>query len=218
MTAFDDAREAVGFLREGADDYLVKPIKREEFEGLLLRIHERLTLISESFLPPEVGPSPACESKAIVYRSAAMARLMSVAARCADSRATVLVSGESGTGKELVARFFHQRSQRRDAPFVAVNLSALSESLAESEIFGHKRGAFTRAEADRIGRFEEADYCCWLEWNLPESSNMWQVIPPYYSWGSSWESNAPPAGSRPPSLAAWSFLPQWPCQPVTFPR
>jgi DNA-binding NtrC family response regulator len=157
MTAYDDAREAVGLLKEGADDYLVKPIRLEDFLSLLVRINERSTLISEAFLARPGAPAATGSADGIVYRSASMARLMSLAARCADSHATVLVSGESGTGKELIARFIHDRGHRKEGPFVAVNISALPESLAESELFGHRRGAFTGADSDRIGRFEEAD-------------------------------------------------------------
>ncbi len=157
MTAFSDAREAVSILKQGADDYLVKPTLPKDIEKLVLRIYEKSVLIHEAFLPPSEGPDSCPEVAGIIYRGTSMAQVMQTAARSAASDATVVVSGESGTGKELVARFIHDRSPRRDGPFVAVNISALPESLAESELFGHRKGAFTGADSDRLGRFELAD-------------------------------------------------------------
>lgn len=157
ITAFSDAREAVDILKQGADDYLVKPTHPEEIEKLVLRIYEKGVLIREAFLPPAEGKESSPAVAGIIYRGKQMAQVMQTAARCAESDATVVVSGESGTGKELVARFIHERSLRRNKPFVAVNISALAESLAESELFGHKKGAFTGADTDRIGRFEMAN-------------------------------------------------------------
>jgi len=157
MTAYSDPREAVEILKGGADDYLVKPTDAAAIHRLILRIHEKNVLIREAFLPPADNPTPSPVMAGIIYRGDKMARVMRTAARCAESDATVLLSGESGTGKELVARFIHDRGQRRDKPFIAVNISALSESLAESELFGHAKGSFTGAAVDRIGRFEEAD-------------------------------------------------------------
>ena len=156
MTAYDDAREAVELLKAGADDYLVKPVSKESVERLLIRVNEKSVLLHEALLPPVEGPTASPAAAGIFYRSDAMARVMSVAARAAESAATVLLTGESGTGKELVSRFIHERSKRR-GPFVAVNISALPESLAESELFGHCKGAFTGADSDRRGRFQEAE-------------------------------------------------------------
>jgi len=157
MTAYSDPKEAVSILKDGADDYLVKPTDPADIERLILRLHEKNALIREAFLPPSKDALTAPAVAGIIYQGDAMARVMRTAARCADSGATVLLSGESGTGKELVARFIHERGPRRGKPFVAVNISALPESVAESELFGHRRGAFTGADQDRIGRFEEAD-------------------------------------------------------------
>lgn len=156
MTAYQDTGEAVSLLKSGADDYLTKPVRRSDIERILLRVNEREALVHESFLPPAGGLPPSPEAAGIMYRSYAMASMLSTAARAASSDSTILISGESGTGKELVARFIHERSGRK-GPFVAVNISALTESLAESELFGHARGAFTGAALDRVGRFEEAD-------------------------------------------------------------
>lgn len=157
MTAFSDAREAVEILKQGADDYLVKPTNSEEIEKIVLRIYEKGVLIREAFLPPAEGKESSPASAGIIYQGNKMAQVMQTAARCAESDATIVVCGESGTGKELVARFIHERSLRKNQPFVAVNISALAESLAESELFGHKKGAFTGADTDRIGRFEMAN-------------------------------------------------------------
>jgi Response regulator containing CheY-like receiver, AAA-type ATPase, and DNA-binding domains len=156
MTAYADTGEAVRLLKEGADDYLIKPTRLEDIERLLIRANEKVALYHETLLPPVEGPTASPAVAGIIYRSAAMAAVMSMAARTARSAATVMLSGESGTGKELVARFIHDRSGRK-GPFVAVNISALPESLAESELFGHKRGSFTGADTDRMGRFEEAE-------------------------------------------------------------
>ncbi len=156
MTAYSDVQEAVEILKGGADDYLVKPIQQDAIEKLVLRINEKNVLIRESFLPPIKSKESSPAVAGIIYTSTKMATVMQIAARSAESDAIVVVSGESGTGKELVARFIHERSLRRAGPFVAVNISALAESLAESELFGHRRGAFTGADIDRIGRFELA--------------------------------------------------------------
>ncbi len=156
MTAYSDVQEAVEILKEGADDYLVKPLRQDALEKLVLRINEKNILIRESFLPPVEIKESYPVVAGIVYTSSKMATVMQIAARSAESDAIVVVSGESGTGKELIARFIHEQSLRRTGPFVAVNISALAESLAESELFGHRRGAFTGADIDRIGRFELA--------------------------------------------------------------
>jgi len=156
MTAYVDASEAVSLLKGGADDYLVKPTRREDIERIVVRVNERTALQREALLPPIEGPASSPAAAGIIYRSEAMAAALSLAARAATSRATVLLSGESGTGKELVARFIHERSARKGS-FVAVNVSALPETLAESELFGHSRGSFTGASSDRAGRFEEAE-------------------------------------------------------------
>jgi two-component system response regulator HydG len=137
MTAFDDAREAVELLKAGAEDYLVKPTPPKAIERIVLRVNEKYALMHEALLPPIEGPAASPATAGIVYRSDTMARMLSIAARAAPSSATVLITGESGTGKELVARFIHDRSSRKGA-FVAVNISALAESLAESELFGRR--------------------------------------------------------------------------------
>ena len=156
MTAFANTNEAVSLLKGGADDYLIKPTARADIERVLIRVNERMSLQREALLPPAEGPVASPAVAGIIYRSESMATVLSMAARAANSSASVLLSGESGTGKELVAHFIHERSGRA-GPFVAVSLSALPESLVESELFGHVKGSFTGANADRLGRFEEAE-------------------------------------------------------------
>lgn len=156
ITAYESAREAVEILKSGADDYLVKPTRPESIQHLILRIAERQDLDRESEeLREQIAEDFA--SDFITFRSRNMARALNLAARSARSGASVLVRGESGTGKELVARIIHDASDRARGPFVPVNVAALPEGLVESELFGHLKGAFTGASADRVGRFEEAD-------------------------------------------------------------
>jgi DNA-binding NtrC family response regulator len=102
MTAQGDPREAVCLLKSGADDYLVKPIRKDDFTRAVLRVHERIALVHEALLPPASGPAAMPAVRGIVYKSDVMAGILSVATRAAASSATVLISGESGTGKELV--------------------------------------------------------------------------------------------------------------------
>ena len=150
------ALEAVAL---GAFDFFQKPIDTAELLLILNRALERRRLVVENReLRRVAGASPAAgsPSSALVGRSPAMRRLLREIEKVAGSDASVLLQGESGTGKELVARAIHARSARKDRAFVAVNASALPESLAESELFGHEKGAFTGAVASRPGRFELA--------------------------------------------------------------
>jgi DNA-binding NtrC family response regulator len=152
----DSAREAVPLLKCGAEDYLVPPITADTLQRLCRRISDELTFRrEEASLRREIEVS--LPPGTIVYQSPEMARVLQTAAVCADSDATVLITGESGTGKELVARLVHSIGRRKSRPFVAVSISALPETLVESELFGHRKGSFTGAVEDRAGRFEEAD-------------------------------------------------------------
>jgi two-component system response regulator HydG len=155
MTAFGTIESAVEAMRAGASDYVAKPFREEE---LLLRVAKALQnrrLIGEmSVITGEFRRQFGLEH--IVGRSQAMRDVLERVRRVAPTDATVLVTGESGTGKELVARAIHLASRRGDRPFVPVNCAAITETLLESELFGHAKGAFTGATRARRGLFEEA--------------------------------------------------------------
>jgi len=154
MTAFGTVDTAVEAMKLGAYDYINKPFRTEELLLILKRAQEELALRREvAHLRQQ---APAGPRSRIVGRTAAMQRLFDIIERVAPTRATVLISGETGTGKELVARAIHDLSGRARKPFVAVNCSALPESLLESELFGHMKGSFTGAIQNRRGLFEEA--------------------------------------------------------------
>ena len=156
ITAFGSVGGAVDAMKEGAYHYLEKPVDLDELDAVLARALERHHRSSENrTLKAQTGEGEGLAG--IVSTDPRMSEALSVAARAAPSRATVLVRGESGTGKELVARAIHAASPRSDGPFVAVNCAALSESLMESELFGHEKGAYTGADRLRKGRFEQAD-------------------------------------------------------------
>jgi two-component system NtrC family response regulator len=157
MTAHGTVDTAIKALKLGAADYITKPIELEEIVILLDRIGERRTLRRENELLREELREQGVTSDRIIYQSRAMEEVVNLAGRVAASDAAVLLEGESGTGKELIARLIHQLSPRSQRAMITVNCMALSESLLESELFGHERGAFTGATGRRIGRFEEAD-------------------------------------------------------------
>jgi DNA-binding NtrC family response regulator len=132
----NDARAAVAAIHAGAKEYIPLPPDPELIGAVLAAVAD--------------------DSRDLVYRDDAMARVVKLAQQIAASEASVLITGESGTGKEVLARFVHQRSNRANKPFVCVNCAAIPETLLESELFGHEKGAFTGAVARRIGKFEEA--------------------------------------------------------------
>lgn len=156
MTAFGTIEDAVRAMREGAYDYLTKPIDLEELDILINRILEQKRLISENQLMRE-QLTDRFSFKEIISQSSQMEHVLNTAGRVANSKASVLIRGESGTGKELIAKIIHFNSPRANKSFVAVNCAALNENLLESELFGHEKGAFTGAEKQRRGRFELAD-------------------------------------------------------------
>jgi len=156
ITAYGSVEDAVEIMKAGAYDYLTKPIDLSELENLIQRVEEKRQLVEENRQLRE-QLQERFKFDAIVSQSGEMEEVLNHAARVASSKATVLIRGESGTGKELIARAIHHAGPRKDKPFVVINVAALPETLLESELFGHVKGAFTGATADRMGRFEEAD-------------------------------------------------------------
>ncbi|MRG92316.1 response regulator [Polyangium spumosum] len=156
ITAFGSIEIAVRAVRQGAYDFLTKPVEPAVLGVALDRAMEARRLRGEV---EALRGALATESalKGIIGKSRALADITSVVRRVADSPATVLVTGPSGSGKELVARALHEASRRKEGPFVAVNAAAIPETLLESELFGYKKGAFTDARQDKKGLFVEAD-------------------------------------------------------------
>ncbi|MFL5008148.1 MAG: sigma-54 interaction domain-containing protein, partial [Microvirga sp.] len=132
-----DARAAVAAIQAGAREYIPLPPDPELIAAVIEAV--------------------AADSRSFVWKDAAMERVVKLAEQIARSEASVLITGESGTGKEVLARYVHQRSTRKDRPFVSVNCAAIPDNLLESELFGHEKGSFTGAVARRIGKFEEAN-------------------------------------------------------------
>ncbi len=157
MTAYGTIETAVDAMKLGAVDYIPKPIDLDELIILVDRIAERQTLIRENEILRKKLWKKDISTGQIIYRDSGMETMVNMAARVASSRATVLIQGESGTGKELFARLIHATSPRSEKPMIVVNCAAIPETLLESELFGHEKGAFTGATARRVGRFEEAD-------------------------------------------------------------
>jgi len=152
MTAHGTTETAIEATKQGAVEYLVKPFEVDELLDLVATAAAHSRRMSA---PVEMGETTA-DGYAIIGKSRAMQGIYKPLGRVAATPATVLILGETGTGKELVARAIYQHSDRADKPFIAVNCAAIPETLLESELFGHERGAFTGAQARRIGRFEQA--------------------------------------------------------------
>ena len=154
MTAFGSVESAVEAMKAGADDYLTKPLNFDAVALVLSRAVERLKLRRELH---SLRADKKRSQGGLIGKSAPLQEMISLIDQVAASRATVLISGESGTGKELIARRIHEESNRAEMPFVRLHCAALAESLLESELFGHEKGAFTGATTRREGRFEEAN-------------------------------------------------------------
>jgi two-component system response regulator AtoC len=174
MSAYGNVDLALEAMKAGAYDYVSKPFKPDEIILALRKAEERETLRRENrALKGQIQKENQFES--IVAKSQEMLEIFRTISKIADFKTTVLVTGESGTGKELVARAIHARSSRRGGPFVAVNCGAIPENLLESELFGHRKGAFTDAGADRRGLFEEASGGSLLLDEIGELPNNLQV-------------------------------------------
>jgi two-component system response regulator PilR (NtrC family) len=156
ITAYGSIETAIAALRKGAVDYILKPI---EFDELLVKVRrlfaQKRLQINNRLLRAELHKQ--YDFANIIGKSEAMQRVFETIKRVAQTDGTVLITGRSGTGKELVGRAIHFNGKRKDQPFIAVNCGAVVENLFESELFGHKKGAFTGASTDRIGYFKSAD-------------------------------------------------------------
>jgi len=156
MTAYSSVESAVEALKAGAYDYLTKPLDFEVLKLAIERSLEHIGLKTENRALKERLAS-SFDLKNIIGKSGPMKELLEMVAMIAPSEATVLITGESGTGKELIAKSVHFNSARKDKPFVVVNCAALTETLLESELFGHEKGAFTGADKRREGHFMQAN-------------------------------------------------------------
>lgn len=156
MTAFSSVESAVEALKKGAYDYLTKPLDFDELKIVIERAMEHRQLREENRqLRANLGSQ--FDQGSIIGRSEAMVRLMETVAQVAPSDATALLTGDSGTGKELIAGAIHFNSMRKNGPFVKINCAAITETLLESELFGHERGSFTGADRRKEGKFRQAD-------------------------------------------------------------
>ena len=172
MTAFGSIETAIEAIHEGAFDFISKPMNLEELKKTVSRALAQRTLQERAAKRGE-APRGIEETGRIIGKSPAMVDVYKTVARVAPTKSAVLILGESGTGKELIARAIHEHSPRASRPFVAVDCGALTETLLESELFGHVRGAFTGAVADKKGVFEEAEGgTCFLDEIGDISSNM----------------------------------------------
>jgi two-component system response regulator HydG len=174
MTAFSSVETAVKALKQGAHDYLTKPLDFDKLKLTIDRAMEHTRLKEENRLLRETLGQQ-FDSQNIIGRSPAMLKLLETVSQVAPSEATVLISGDSGTGKELIAGAIHFNSLRKNGPFVKINCAAITETLLESELFGHEKGAFTGADRRKEGRFSQAHGGTLLLDEVSEMSLMMQV-------------------------------------------
>jgi len=156
MTAFASVETAVDALKKGAYDYLTKPLDFDELRLTMERAMEHTHLKEENRLLKE-SLGTRFDRGNLIGRSAAMTKLLETVALVAPSEATVLIDGESGTGKEMIAGAIHFNSPRKNSPFVKINCAAITETLLESELFGHEKGSFTGADRRKEGKFRQAE-------------------------------------------------------------
>ncbi|WP_440973271.1 sigma-54-dependent transcriptional regulator [Pseudomonas koreensis] len=156
MTAYSTVKNAVESMRNGAFDYIAKPFDIDELDITVSKALQFRDILKDNLrMRAELDEHQQIDS--LIGDSPSFRSVLQAVDSVRESTATVLLSGESGTGKEMVARAIHKHGNRADKPFVAVNCAAIPEGLLESEMFGHRKGAFTGAVADRIGRFQQAD-------------------------------------------------------------
>lgn len=155
MTGFGNLEGAVRAIQKGAFDYISKPFRIQELKALVAKAQKQWSSRREEKKPR--APSAPSPKRTLVGKSPMIVDVYKQLARAALSSSSVLITGESGTGKELVARAIHENSGRKEAPFIAINCGALTDSLLESELFGHARGAFTGAVAEKKGLLEDAN-------------------------------------------------------------
>jgi two-component system response regulator HydG len=155
MTAYSSVDTAVDALKQGAHDYLTKPLDFDKLKLTIARAMEHTRLKEENRLLKE-SLGKHFDRRNIIGQSPAMVKLLETVAQVAPSEATVIISGKSGTGKELIAGAIHYNGSRKDGPFVKINCAAITETLLESELFGHEKGAFTGADRRKEGRFLQA--------------------------------------------------------------
>ncbi|HPL65729.1 MAG TPA: sigma-54 dependent transcriptional regulator [Smithellaceae bacterium] len=156
MTAYASVETAISALKKGAYDYLTKPLDFDELQIVIERATEHSLLKKENdYLKERLGEK--FDRRNMIGQSPAMVRLLETVAQVAATEATVMITGESGSGKEMIANAIHYNSNRREAPFIKINCAALTETLLESELFGHEKGSFTGADKRREGKFRQAD-------------------------------------------------------------
>jgi two-component system response regulator AtoC len=158
ITAFGSIENAVEAMRLGAFNYLIKPFSPDIIEAIIEKAKEHLSLVEENqYLRQQISPGGSRSLYQVIGESPSMKQILSDVERVAKSNASVFITGESGTGKEVIAQAIHYHSLRANKPFIKVNCAAVPETLIESEFFGHEKGAFTGANARRLGRFELAN-------------------------------------------------------------